>query len=275
MRMRSSLVVRASDCQCTGCKRSWVRSQHSSAQWNLRGGRWSSVEYSTKKFFYVKFVFHVREHGRRLAENKDLLSSLPVTPTERPPSDRPHSERPPTKEPPSERPLSERPPETGSALFRTVEGFSAARVDSSGKCRSGSNNKFHLDAAFIRRVMDFERSSSNLSASSSSATGETSAPPNRTKEPSRIFQPKSLTHRLPPTVNNGQEKEEGSTDRTPIGKDALDAGKRRKQRRRTREVPVRQYPRLAGRLVLQNITQVPANFFCLKIVLMLSKVSFH
>ncbi len=28
---------------------SWVRSQHPSAQWNLRGGRWSSVEYSMKK----------------------------------------------------------------------------------------------------------------------------------------------------------------------------------------------------------------------------------
>ncbi len=30
-------------------QRSWVRSQHPSAQRNLRGGRWSSVEYSTKK----------------------------------------------------------------------------------------------------------------------------------------------------------------------------------------------------------------------------------
>ncbi len=29
-------------------QQSWVRSQHPSAQWNLRGGRWSSVEYSTK-----------------------------------------------------------------------------------------------------------------------------------------------------------------------------------------------------------------------------------
>ncbi len=29
-------------------QRSWVRSQHPSAQWNLRGGRWSSAEYSTK-----------------------------------------------------------------------------------------------------------------------------------------------------------------------------------------------------------------------------------
>jgi hypothetical protein len=211
-----------------------------------------------KMQFCLTFVFHVREHGRRLAENKDLLSSQPVTPTERPTSDRPHSERPPTERPTSERPPtneppSERPPETGSALFRTVEGYSAARVDSSGKCRSGSNSKFHLDAAFIRRVMDFERSSPNLSASLSSAIGETSAPTVRTKEPSRIFQPKSLTRRRLPTVNNGQEEEEeGSTDRTPVGRDALDAGKRRKQRRRTREVPVRQNPRLAGRLVQKN-----------------------
>ncbi len=30
-------------------QRSWVRSQHPSAQWNLRGGRWSSVKYRTKK----------------------------------------------------------------------------------------------------------------------------------------------------------------------------------------------------------------------------------
>jgi hypothetical protein len=28
-------------------QRSWVRSQHPSAQWNLRGGRWSSAEYCT------------------------------------------------------------------------------------------------------------------------------------------------------------------------------------------------------------------------------------
>ncbi len=34
----------------TGCNgRSLVRSQHPSARWNLRGGRWSSVEYRTKK----------------------------------------------------------------------------------------------------------------------------------------------------------------------------------------------------------------------------------
>ncbi len=32
-------------------QRSWVRSQHPSAQWNLRGGRWSSAEYSMRKKF--------------------------------------------------------------------------------------------------------------------------------------------------------------------------------------------------------------------------------
>ncbi len=30
-------------------QRSWVRSQHPPAQWNLRGGRWSSAEYCTNK----------------------------------------------------------------------------------------------------------------------------------------------------------------------------------------------------------------------------------
>jgi hypothetical protein len=30
-------------------QRSWVRSQHPSAQWNLRGGRGSSAEYCTKE----------------------------------------------------------------------------------------------------------------------------------------------------------------------------------------------------------------------------------
>jgi hypothetical protein len=28
-------------------QQSWVRSQHPPTKWNLRGGRWSSVEYST------------------------------------------------------------------------------------------------------------------------------------------------------------------------------------------------------------------------------------
>jgi hypothetical protein len=43
-------------------QRSWVRSQHPSAQWNLRGGRWSSVEYSTKKNKkkYPKNIFKKR-----------------------------------------------------------------------------------------------------------------------------------------------------------------------------------------------------------------------
>jgi len=46
--MRSSRVVRASGCQCL-CRNSWVQSQHPPTQWNLRGGRWSSVEQRTLK----------------------------------------------------------------------------------------------------------------------------------------------------------------------------------------------------------------------------------
>ncbi len=34
----------------TQLQRSWVRSQHPLTEWNLRGGWWSSVEYSTKKY---------------------------------------------------------------------------------------------------------------------------------------------------------------------------------------------------------------------------------
>ncbi len=48
-------------------QRSWVRSQHPSAQWNLRGGRWSSVEYCTgkekkspQKIFKKKKSFRLR-----------------------------------------------------------------------------------------------------------------------------------------------------------------------------------------------------------------------
>jgi hypothetical protein len=39
LRMRSSLVDRAPVCQCTSFNFPGVRSQHPSAQWNLRGGR--------------------------------------------------------------------------------------------------------------------------------------------------------------------------------------------------------------------------------------------
>ncbi len=48
LRMRSSLVVRASDRQCTSCNGpGFDPSIRRSAQWNLRGGRWSSAEYCT------------------------------------------------------------------------------------------------------------------------------------------------------------------------------------------------------------------------------------
>jgi hypothetical protein len=46
---RSTQVVRASDCQCQKSQHSWVQSQHPPAQWNLRGGRWSSVGESIYK----------------------------------------------------------------------------------------------------------------------------------------------------------------------------------------------------------------------------------
>jgi hypothetical protein len=43
-----SRVVRAPDCQC---QKSQLGSQHPQTRWNLRGSRWSSVEYSTFKKF--------------------------------------------------------------------------------------------------------------------------------------------------------------------------------------------------------------------------------
>ncbi len=46
--MRSSRMVRAAGCQCQSRNSPWIRSQHPPTQWNLRGGRWSSVEYSTQ-----------------------------------------------------------------------------------------------------------------------------------------------------------------------------------------------------------------------------------
>ncbi len=50
-RMRSSLVVGVPDCKCTSCNGPGFDPsiRRHSAQWNLRGGRWSNAEYSTKK----------------------------------------------------------------------------------------------------------------------------------------------------------------------------------------------------------------------------------
>ncbi len=42
-------------------QRSWVRSQHPSAQWNLRGGRWSSAEFCTEKKTEKKRLIYVRK----------------------------------------------------------------------------------------------------------------------------------------------------------------------------------------------------------------------
>ncbi len=47
--MRSSRAVRASHCQRTQSQQSWVRSQHPPTRYYLRGGRWSSIEWSTWK----------------------------------------------------------------------------------------------------------------------------------------------------------------------------------------------------------------------------------
>ncbi len=56
MRVRPSGVVRASDCQCRS--RNNPGFDPSITQWNLRGGRWSRVEYSTEKISKKKpFIF--------------------------------------------------------------------------------------------------------------------------------------------------------------------------------------------------------------------------
>ncbi len=75
-------------------QRSWVRSRHPSAQWNLRGGRWSSVEYGTILFPLFatgvidtssKFAAIVVDTGGKLplvsltpAANLPPLSLIPV-----------------------------------------------------------------------------------------------------------------------------------------------------------------------------------------------------
>ncbi len=52
-------------------QRSWVRSQHPSAQWNLRGGKWSSAEWSTKniknplKKIFEKKLFYTHSQTLR------------------------------------------------------------------------------------------------------------------------------------------------------------------------------------------------------------------
>ncbi len=49
--MISSLVVRASDCQCQSLQQSWVRFQHPLTQWNLRGRQMKQcwIQYIEKK----------------------------------------------------------------------------------------------------------------------------------------------------------------------------------------------------------------------------------
>lgn len=181
------------------------------------------------QFFYnlLQQWFVFREHGRRLAEQKDLLSQ-PVTPTE---------------------------PPLSSVLFRTVED-SAAASSAAGKCRSnaGGGSKFHLDAAFIRRVMDFERSSPLLSprssASASSGLSGTSLP----RMHDLLAHVKEGEIRRP---NDESTIHEASSDRTPIRRDEGDVGRRRK-RRRTKEE--RQNPRTLKRYrnILNFLKQIVA-----------------
>ncbi len=75
VRMRSSLVVRVSDCQCTSCNGPGF--DPSIRQWNLRGGRWSSVEYSKKtieKSFTSqhKLAFQPAENNKNYHLNASL-----------------------------------------------------------------------------------------------------------------------------------------------------------------------------------------------------------
>ncbi len=64
-------------------QRSWVRSQHPSAQWNLRGGRWSSAEYCMnkkkkipQKIFEKKKINHWRKHQNpRLRIRNQVMST--------------------------------------------------------------------------------------------------------------------------------------------------------------------------------------------------------
>jgi hypothetical protein len=55
-------------------QRSWVRSQHPSAQWNLRGGRWSSVENSTKKI--KNLPQKIKKHPPPKKNNNKKISSI-------------------------------------------------------------------------------------------------------------------------------------------------------------------------------------------------------
>ncbi len=66
--MRSSLVVRASDCQCTIS----IPASVGTVEWNLRGGRWSSAEYSTKNLKSPKKYFFLNTASR-----KETPSPLP------------------------------------------------------------------------------------------------------------------------------------------------------------------------------------------------------
>jgi hypothetical protein len=121
-----------------------------------------------------------REYGRRLEAQKELVSQ-PASPTDLP---------------------------KVSTLFDTVE----CHADT-GKYRSSNNNsKFHLDAAFIRRVMSFERCSPLLSSNSSDMSEEKAGKT---------------------TDGAARRREESTTDKS--GSSQQDVVDTRQPRRRTRE----------------------------------------
>jgi hypothetical protein len=60
-------------------QRSWVRFQHPSAQWNLRGGRWNSFEYGTKKKYLKKII--IIPETRSVAPISAVLKGGPLSVT--------------------------------------------------------------------------------------------------------------------------------------------------------------------------------------------------
>ncbi len=159
-----------------------------------------------------------REYGRRLEEQKDLLSLPPSPP----------------------------------ALFHTLQTDSA---DAAGKCRSGTGGpaeKFHLDAAFIRRVMNFERSSPLLSSSSSSCTA-TSAASSRQESNGAVKPPQRA---WAAAAKKSIAAEESTTEKSgPAVRDDPDLGRRRQRRRAKQERPVK---KTAARFVYRYSRQLEA-----------------
>ncbi len=72
VRMRYSRVFRTSSLSVPKLQQSWVQSQHPPTQWNLSGGKWSSVEQRTwEEKIYLKILIYM--YCRRL-----LTQSRPI-----------------------------------------------------------------------------------------------------------------------------------------------------------------------------------------------------